>query len=342
MKKMYKILLLSIITMAFLSCGNKNTPNTSELDGKTFNNGEVQMQFNDGEVTYSLANPSPTANARSALTNYTPSQKFTYEIDEVNKTIEFNLTQVWNENEPCDYETALNQAKAECEKIEDSLNDLNKSITEALAAVPEVAEEITKKIDNYYAEQEALLTEYLDSKYNSIIFFAYELNNELFKISEKFKDDLTDASSKFFYTNEDGNIEIILNDYDNLIPFSIKVDGNKYIGVPEIDITNNKISIELYNKDINYEDIGANILESLQTKLSEVLQGNTTADSFLSDSGLLPISINFSYEIISEDGNSYLKLKLENTPNGLELPDTEFTLTYTPVLAANLSLTEVK
>lgn len=104
MKKMYKILLLSIITIAFLSCGNKKTLKTSELDGKTFNNEEVQMQFNDGEVTYSLANPSTTANARSALTNYTPSQKFTYEIDEVNKTIEFNLTQVWNENEPCDYE----------------------------------------------------------------------------------------------------------------------------------------------------------------------------------------------------------------------------------------------
>lgn len=240
---------------------------------------------------------------------------------------------------------ALNQAKAECEKIEDSLNNLKKFITEALAAVPEVAEEITKKIDNYYAEQEALLTEYLDSKYNSIIFFAYELNNELFTISEKFKDDLTDASSKFVYTNEDGNIEIILNDYDNLIPFSIKVDGNKYIGVPEIDITNNKISIELYNKDINYEDIGANILESLESlesKISEVLLGNTTSDSFLSDSGLLPISINFSYEVISEDENDYLKLKLENTPNGLELPDTEFILTYTPVLADNLSLTEVK
>lgn len=136
---------------------------------------------------------------------------------------------------------------------------------------------MTAKATAYTASQQQLLETYLKAKYESVIKFEYELTEDTLTLTEQFKKDLTDASSNL--TGTSGSATLTLNDYRNLIPFKVEVDGKTYVGVPKItktDADSGSLSVQLYPY---YGDMTeTTVAEEIATAVRSKLTTTVTAD----------------------------------------------------------------
>lgn len=145
------------------------------------------------------------------------------------------------------------------------------------SAKDKVKKQVTAKATAYTASQQQLLETYLKAKYESVIKFEYELTEDTLTLTEQFKKDLTDASSNL--TGTSGSATLTLNDYRNLIPFKVEVDGKTYVGVPKItktDADSGSLSVQLYPY---YGDMTeTTVAEEIATAVRSKLTTTVTAD----------------------------------------------------------------
>ncbi len=262
---------------------NKSTSaGTNELTGKKVSDGTTKMTFANSYVTKS-DDSSSTANARAA-DHVSGKMDFTYSYNSNDKTLDFQLNQVWGYGLASTYEDQLEKATETYQSIADAvLTELDKDIYYTafdlhsdLSVYKVAIKEIVKdEANEYVTVQKSLLENYLSTKYNAVIKFGYAFdsneNPTTLTLTEKFQGDLKDASSKFVWSYN--GCTITLNDYDNVIPFKIELektdeDGNTttdiYVGVPKITETTNttgKIEVDL----LPYSgDVLTNILASTQ------------------------------------------------------------------------------
>lgn len=390
MKKFSTFILFCCVFFTFLSCeglfpNNEKTKTetsavtqnlsqskgTNELQDSTFSNENVTMAFAKDSVTYSINSSNvANANSRGSTTNFIPSASFAYSYDSTNKTLEFQLQKVFENGIGTNYNAQVNEAKLQSLSIDNLI--VNALTADSLYAgflnYKDAAKTIvTEKVQKYAATQEALLEDYLTAKYNSVLSFVYDYDNEtkLLKINEVFKNNLSDASSKFLYTNED-SVEVVLNDYDHLIPFSVSITSESetiiYIGVPKIEVSSTdskkgtiKVDLFKYDGQTTAEETSTSFTEtvnaiiselkdSAQTILAEFVfsegKSSETLSDIIDESKIGLISIEFEYEITE---NSKLNLTPGLVPSVLSSAFTEgvsFTMDYTPVLAFNLELTK--
>lgn len=259
--KLFPIILgLSVFLM--ISCNNDATDSqsslpsnlpeskgTNEFTGKTFQNQNTTFEFDKNTVSQS-SNSKISENARAAEQN-NKIQDFYYSYDSENKTLDFQLQQVWGTGIALDYETQLSKAKNQYKQaivaVKAAIQKMNYAPdTDHTDLNTKIKNQVTSSANEWINSQEALLSEYLEKKYNSVIHFEYELSDTKLVLSEKFNNDLADASSKFVY---EGDYSVTLNDYDHLIPFKVQKDDSVYVGIPKFDnpkATSGSIEVILY------------------------------------------------------------------------------------------------
>ena len=281
--KLFPIILgLSVFLM--ISCNNDATDSqsslpsnlpeskgTNEFTGKTFQNQNTTFEFDKNTVSQS-SNSKISENARAAEQN-NKIQDFYYSYDSENKTLDFQLQQVWGTGIALDYETQLSKAKNQYKQaivaVKAAIQKMNYAPdTDHTDLNTKIKNQVTSSANEWINSQEALLSEYLEKKYNSVIHFEYELSDTKLVLSEKFNNDLADASSKFVY---EGDYSVTLNDYDHLIPFKVQKDNSVYVGIPKFDnpkATSGSIEVILYPYPGDIYD--ASTLATIVTKVSEI------------------------------------------------------------------------
>ena len=224
----------------------------NELKGKSFQCSSYSLAFSGDSVTYK-ADADSSSSLRSATTStWKDLLKYQYSWNSAAtpKTLEFQLGQVWGTGVAQDYEEQLAAAQ---QQVSATAQAVNKALTNDTlysrfnTVKDKVKSQVTAKAKAYTDSQQQLLEIYLKAKYESVIKFEYELTADTLTLTEQFQKDLTDASSKL--TGMNNEIAFTLNDYSNLIPFKVEVDGKSYVGVPEIektDATSGSLSVQLY------------------------------------------------------------------------------------------------
>lgn len=213
----------------------------NELDGKSFqsSSSSYSLTFSGDSVTYK-ADAASSSSLRSAdASTWKDLLKYQYSWNsKANpKTLEFQLSQVWGTGVAQGYEEQLAAAQQKVSATAQAVNEAlaNDTVYSGFgSAKDKVKKQVTAKARDYTDSQQQLLEKYLKAKYESVIKFNYELTDTL-TLTEQFKRDLTDASSNL--TGTSGSATFTLNDYRNLIPFKVEVDGKTYVGVPEITKT---------------------------------------------------------------------------------------------------------
>ena len=268
-----------------------NKVGTNELKGKTISDGTTKLTFYNSYVTKS-DDKSGLANARSE-DHVAGKMDFTYSYNSNDKTLDFQLNQIWGSglSTAQTYEKQIEKATETYKSVADKvLTELDKDIYYTvfnthpdLAQYKDGIKEIVKdEAIEYVKTQEDLLADYLEAKYNAVIKFGYEFDSEenptQLTLKEKFQGDLTDASSKFVWSQN--GCTITLNDYDNVIPFKVELERENengevvtdiYVGVPKITKTNDttgsiEVSLLPYSGDVL--ENGTFIATSISTKVS--------------------------------------------------------------------------
>lgn len=358
---------------------NKSTSEgTNELQGKTISDGTTKMKFANSYVTKSDDTPE-TANARS-VDHVAGKMDFTYSYNSNDKTLDFQLNQVWGSGFTTaqTYEKQIEKAtetyQSITSKVVNSLSkdDLYKSFLTLGESVKRI---VVDKAKSYVEKQENILSDYLEKKYNAVIKFGYAFDSEeapaTITLTEKFQGNLTDASSKFVYTSTSDGITIVLNDYDHVTPFKIEIESEDdegnitteiYVGVPSIEEDTITVSLLPYSGDV-LTDTGAAI--KIPTKISEPIISNLTEAAVSgkavdiitelqtnNDSATLKALIDESigsqelkatYEVEDATTDSPAKLLLSFTqvPDYLpNLQNASITLTHTPLLGATYNIVQ--
>ena len=375
----------SCFTLILVSCGEnqKDTSKgnlnenqgTNEVSGNSYYSGEDELTFNSSTVYYGTYDGGSSNNFARAVTDNSYKEKFIYSYNSTNKTLEFQLTSVWDTNAGQNYLAALNAKKAlytdAANSVVDTINKLDLSsydniITYQCSLLNRsepstkfsvyAKSYITNKAKAYISSQESALETYLNSKYNAVIHFNYQLDESgNLTLDEQFNGDLTDASSYFAGT------DIYINDYENLVPFYIKVSESEYTGVPVITKTSGtsgtvKVTLIPYYGDCANSTNQTAFVSTITNKASSIFSGISSDDLqtigteyILSGSsstfeGLVNDVFNssvyvveFSYTYDSENQTLTLT-KTENTT--LSSVSYSYNLTYTPTLSANITFTK--
>lgn len=389
MKKAYFLLLSCIFII--LSCENlnknneKESPTSSvsnnlsssvgenELDGGVFSNDDIALSFSEKSVTYSLNPESEVSEiSRASSSDFNPLMEFAYSYNSEDKKLEFQVKKLFENGIASDYDAQVSEAKNQCLLIDDliiqSLAD--DSIYAFFGEYKDSAKKIVlDKVKNYVSNQEALLEDYLVAKYNSVLTFDYDFDSStnILNINEVFKNDLTDASSKFVYLSDDSSLKVVLNDYENLIPFSVSITSEDetiiYVGIPKFEFeleddswgtlkvdlfkyegqTSAQESLNVYTEEV--ESIVSQITESATTIFTEMTlsygQSSETLSSIIDDSNLGLISMEFDFHITND---SRLVLLPESVPeifSTISAFNSGFVMHYTPILAMNLELNKI-
>lgn len=357
---------------------NKSTSEgTNELQGKTISDGTTKMKFANSYVTKSNDTPE-TANARS-VDHVAGKMDFTYSYNSYNKTLDFQLNQVWGSGFTTaqTYEKQIEKATETYQSItskvvnslsKDSLYDLFFQLNcgEAVKGI------VVNKAKSYVEEQEKILSNYLEKKYNAVIKFGYAFDSEesptTITLTEKFQGDLTDASSKFVYTSN--GITIVLNDYDHVTPFKIEVESEDdegnitteiYVGVPSIEEDTITVSLLPYSGDVLTDAFaettiptkisnpiiktltdaipvqGAKIITELQTN-----NDSATLKALIDESiGSQELKATYEVEDATTDSPAKLVLSFTQVPDYLpNLQNASITLTHTPLLGATYNIVQ--
>ena len=357
---------------------NKSTSEgTNELQGKTISDGTTKMKFANSYVTKSDDTPE-TANARS-VDHVAGKMDFTYSYNSNDKTLDFQLNQVWGSGFTTaqTYEKQIEKATETYQSItskvvnslsKDSLYDLFFQLNcgEAVKGI------VVNKAKSYVEEQEKILSNYLEKKYNAVIKFGYAFDSEesptTITLTEKFQGDLTDASSKFVYTSN--GITIVLNDYDHVTPFKIEVESEDdegnitteiYVGVPSIEEDTITVSLLPYFGDVLTDafaettistKISNPIIKTLTdaipvqgAKIITELQTNNDSATLkaLIDESIGSQELKATYNVEDATTNSPAKLVLSFTqvPDYLpNLQNASISLTHTPLLGATYDIVQ--
>ncbi len=334
---------------------------TNELSGNTFSNSSVQYSFDENSVTQSNASLESSSSLRAAI-SYESAQVFNYSFNSESdpKTLEFQLESVWGTGVAQDYEAQLKNAKSQVSAAQTSilaaidsldLSTISASVSASSSLSAETFSSAIKsalktKLESFLSSQNSILSDYLASKYNAVIKFNYTIeDNSSYKtltLSEQFKGDLSDASSKFVSSDS----TVVLNDYDNLIPFKIVSGETVYVGTPEItktDENSGTLEVSLFPY---YGDVVENESEYAETVNSQI---SAIISSFTSDSDYTTI-VKIATEIAASSdstsstlnslideyfGSFILSASYEITEASDENTKTGLTLTYT---SANSSL----
>lgn len=363
--KLFPIILgLSVFLM--ISCNNDATDSqsslpsnlpeskgTNEFTGKTFQNQNTTFEFDKNTVSQS-SNSKISENTRAVEQN-NKIQDFYYSYDSENKTLDFQLQQVWGTGITLDYETQLskakNQYKQAIEAVKAAIQTMN-YVPNADNLNTKIKNQVTSSANEWINSQEALLSEYLEKKYNSVIHFEYELSDTKLVLSEKFNNDLADASSKFVY---EGDYSVTLNDYDHLIPFKVQKDDSVYVGIPKFDnpkATSGAIEVILYPYPGDIYD--ASTLATIVTKVSVIPPDPETLAQIVTELATSDTSATLKEFIDSKIGQQMLKGTYEIKDNNITLKFTQvpaiisdivengdsIDLTHTPLLGAEFNIVE--
>ena len=331
----------------------KESNGSNELSGKTFSNNDVKFSFEDSTVKQS-------SNETSRSVNWTDIADFKYAFDSKNepKTLDFQLEQVWGTGIAANYEKQLETAKNGYKSVIDTVNKTlnNDKLYSAFSPYSDKVKNIvTAKANSYITEQEKILSKYLDTKYNSLIKFTYNLTDTTLTLTEVFQNNLTDASSRFIYDCE--NYKIILNDYDHVIPFKVEIDDKIFVGVPSF--ADEKISVQIYpySGDILKDEI-AKIATDISTKittecanavtknaleiLTELSKGDTSSTfEKCIDKAVGKQTLEANYKLNTTSSPAELTFTFTNVPElfGNTLAkNSSVTLKYTPLLQATVNL----
>lgn len=389
MKKAYFLLLACIFII--LSCENLNKNNENEyptspvsnnlsssvgeneLDGGVFSNDDIVLSFSEKSVTYSLNPESEVSEiSRASSFDFNPLMEFAYSYNSEDKKLEFQVKKLFENGIASDYDAQVSEAKNQCLLIDDliiqSLSD--DSVYAFFGEYKDLAKKIVlDKAKNYVSNQEALLEDYLVAKYNSVLTFDYDFDSSanILSINEVFKNDLTDASSKFVYLSDDSSLKIVLNDYENLIPFSVSITSGDetiiYVGIPKIEFeleddswgilkvdlfkyegqTSAQESLNVYTEEV--ESIVSQITESAVTILTEMTlsQGKSseTLSNIIDDSNLGLISMEFDFNISSDSKLVLIPKSVPEIFSTIFTVDSEIVMDYSPILAMNLELNKI-
>ena len=250
----------------------------NELEGKSFKSSSsgYSLTFSGDSVTYQADAESPSSLRSADASTWKDLLKYQYSWDSkaTPKTLEFQLSQVWGTGEAQDCEEQLAAAQ---QKVSATAQAVNKALandtlySEFGSAKDKVKKQVAAKATAYTTSQQQLLEKYLKAKYESVIKFEYELTEDTLTLTEQFKKDLTDASSNL--TGTSGSATLTLNDYRNLIPFKVEVDGKTYVGVPEItktDADSGSLSVQLYPYygDMTETTVAGEIATVVRSKLT--------------------------------------------------------------------------
>lgn len=365
-KYMFALIILSL-SFFILGCpqpdsGKEPTPSSvtnnlspssgeNELSGKNFSYGTTSFEFEENTVKHS-----PTKSKAIAFNN---AQTFAYSFNTEEKKLEFQLAQTWGVlPEAISYDEHIQWAKTQYKSIANTaIKSIDDNISEMLSApspidfAGKIKKQVTAKAQDLLASQEKLLADYLTSKYNAVINFDYELTETALTLTESFNNNLADASSMFIYDSSDAYI--VLNDYNALYPFAIKIDNENYIGIPSFNnpqATKGTVEVLLYpfmglpvkpetlvSKCVNIfsdQENTTKIIEELFAK-----ESSPTLDATI-DAQIGAKKLKANFEISTEDGTS-LKLTIKALPeyleDNLEL-GASFELKYTPLLSATYNL----
>lgn len=362
--KLFPIILgLSVFLM--ISCNNDATDSqsslpsnlpeskgTNEFTGKTFQNQNTTFEFDKNTVSQS-SNSKISENARAAEQN-NKIQDFYYSYDSENKTLDFQLQQVWGTGIALDYETQLSKAKNQYKQaivaVKAAIQKMNYAPdTDHTDLNTKIKNQVTSSANEWINSQEALLSEYLEKKYNSVIHFEYELSDTKLVLSEKFNNDLADASSKFVY---EGDYSVTLNDYDHLIPFKVQKDNSVYVGIPKFDnpkATSGSIEVILYPYPGDIYD--ASTLATIIEKVSVIPTDVETLTQIGIELATSDTSATLKEFIDSKIGQQMLKGTYEIKDNNITLKFTQvpaiisdivdsIDLTHTPLLGAEFNIVE--
>lgn len=403
MKKL--LFILSLFTFLFLGCDNlansgedgkgdgndkpsieNNLPEskgTNELANKTFEdpNTKIRFSFSNSTVnTSSAPKASLSIVSRSSEEISSVGSKFNYSFDSTSdpKTLQFQLAGIFDDDtnsEAQSYEEQVSMAGFQYDLLSTTLLTLlnGDALYQSFASlgteyVSKIKNSVTSKANKYVSTQKSILNDYLKSKYESVIHFNYELNEEALILTEQFKGDLTSASAKF--VGNYGEAIITLNDYDNVIPFKVEVPNDEdgydvYIGVPKVEVsteTTGTITVDMFSYPGNMlesstdviKNISREITESIQNTLIEIISSDSLAEikSELDSSNSSPIVDDAIDEAIGS-----FKLKVSYTISGNTLTftfeadgcpsflkgassSTSFDLTYTPLLGATYNIVQ--
>ncbi len=284
---------------------------TNEVSGKTYasstNNSKVV--FGESSLTIYDTSSSLSKNriSRAASLSDKKLSTYDYSYNSDDKTLELQLANLWDSNAAAiTYKTQVETVKSTLNNLasliqaqfDTSKNEPYKNFIDSLNNIDvtngtygdTVATLITNKLNTYITNQETILEDYLQKKYNSTVKFSYDNSNSKLALTQQFQKDLTDASSEF--TSSD-SYKVVLNGYDSLKPFSITLtsgeNSQEYVGVPSFSTsgTTTTMSVDLYDylgEDILAENFDASnlattkatgLLKYVTSKLSAVTSNQT-------------------------------------------------------------------
>ena len=256
-----------------LSSSNGN----DEVQG-TYTSGSAKVEFKDGTATIYTTGEAASANifARTANPN-TPKLKYNYSYNSETKTLELQLSDIWDKNAAAiNYNAQVQAAEQKCTEIctkikqgideNAELSTLCTSLNKIKSGYGNTVKNLVKsKVGEYIEKQKNLLKSYLKSKYNSVIKMSYNINAETLMLSQQFQNNLSDASSEF--KTSDGSI--LLNGYADLKPFSVTLGTDEFVGIPVFDNNAHTVSVDLYQYLGNVLSDDANITTMANAKVTQ-------------------------------------------------------------------------
>lgn len=352
-----------------LSSSNGN----DEVQG-TYTGGSAKVEFKDGTATIYTTGEAASANifARTANPN-TPKLKYNYSYNSETKTLELQLSGIWDKNAAAiNYNAQVQAAEQKCAEICSKIKQgidgnaefsaLCTSLNGFKSGYGNTVKNLVKsKVDEYIEKQQNLLKSYLKSKYNSVIKMSYNINAGTLMLSQIFQNNLSDASSEF--KTSDGSI--LLNGYADLKPFSVTLGTDEFVGIPVFDNNAHTVSVDLYQYLGNVLSDDANITtmanakvtkwmgyikgkfdalsSSEQTSLAaEAITGKTDTIATWIDDELASLNITASYSIDTTGGNPTLSITTTKafTPRTgtITVPlGTGYNLNYVQVLSHSIA-----
>ena len=256
-----------------LSSSNGN----DEVQG-TYTGGSAKVEFKDGTATIYTTGEAASANifARTANPN-TPKLKYNYSYNSETKTLELQLSGIWDKNAAAiNYDAQVQAAEQKCTEICTKIKqgiDENTEFSTLCTSLNgfnpgygnTVKNLVKSKVDDYIENQKNLLKSYLKSKYNSVIKMSYNINAGTLMLSQIFQNNLSDASSEF--KTSDGSI--LLNGYADLKPFSVTLGTDEFVGIPVFDNNAHTVSVDLYQYLGNVLSDDANITTMANEKVTQ-------------------------------------------------------------------------
>ncbi len=373
---------ISFVIAAFLfvsGCNQNGTGNSenedeptgsvSEVDGTYSSDGQTLVLDRGSMKTYASTT---TNSARAAKSDYGEGQAiYNFTVDETSKTMEVQLSKLfWESNQTAvDYDSYVQKAKSRYLELKNSLSEILIKSTayqtilttlDSMSSMSDSAKNygsekvdplIKEKLGTYLENQEKILSDYLQKKYDAKILFGYSLSEKDLILAQKFQGDLTDASADFA-TATDAEYPAKLNDYENLIPFSIKINDMEFVGVPQISENGETLTASLYSyMDLQDENALASKVAEFMTYLSdktsdvtkntefmtEVLSGSTDTISAWIDQVLLSLSFSANLTLDKETPKVTLTASADFEPalcGGVKLEKgTVLELNYNPILS---------